>query len=303
MIHDRASEYVVGNLGWLDQGALWTYNIATGTETRIPVDDSRFLGLRAGSDGLFRLTHHHSQTRAVSIRHCANPAVELASVRFDGAKYRFSGDTALWAQVDPTVIVKSDDRNRLILIDGSGKKVTALDLSWFNATNYDLGYQDLVDCLTVRDFGLALVSVQRSSELVLISLETTARVGSIMLAGRGGNPELVSLSSSEILASDYDSLCVADLRTGAVRHSPALQGSRSPNTRQFIGQFELSGNQCAVARPYSGDVILVDLSDFSILHHVPIGGHPLEVCLVSVARLVTRDWKTGKASVATRPST
>lgn len=299
MIYDPASEMIVGNIGWVDHGSLWTYSVSTQTETRLPIKGTRFLGLRQGNGGLFRLTHHCSPDRAISIRHCATPDRELASIRFNGAHYRFSGDTTLWAQVDASVLIHDGEHRWLYLIDAFREKVTPLDLSWFNAVNYDLGYQDLVDCLTVHDLGRVLVAVQRSSQLVSISLETNKRIGNIMLASRGGNPKLAPLPGTEILASDYDSLCVVDLRTAAVRHSPPLQGPRLPNTQQFIGDYHISSGQCVVARPYSGDVVQVDLRDFSILRHAPVSGQPLDVCTVSEERVVTRDWKTGKVGIAT----
>ena len=301
MIYDRASEIIVGNLGWVDRGSLWAYSIATQTKSRVPIEGTKFLGLRRGTGGLFRLTHHSSTDRAVSIRHCATPGVELASVRFDGKQYRFFGDTALWNEVDASALVHDGNSRQLIVIDPVREKVTPLDLSWFNATNYDLGYQDLVDSLTVRELGLVLVSVQRSSELVSINIDTNERIGTIMLGDRGGNPQLAPLSSAKILAGDYDSLCIVDLSAGTTRCSPPLQSPRPPNTQQFIGHYDISGDQCAVARPYSGDVILVDLRDFTMLGRAPVGGQPLDLCLISRERLVTRDWKTGKVSLASLP--
>lgn len=301
MIYDESTETIIGNLGWVDRGSLWTFSAQSNAESRIEIEGAQYLGLRAGRDGLFRLVHHQSPDRAVTIRHGANPGVELAGLRFDRESARFSGDVALWDQVDPSVIIQTDTGPRLILIDAKRRTTTPLDLSWFNDANYDLGYQSLVDCLTIAGSGVVVVAVQRSSELVLIDIEANARVGSIMLAGRGGNPTLVPLSASEFVATDYDTLCVVDAKTRSSRHSAPLQSASGPNTQQFIGDVDIAGAVSAVARPFSGDVALVDLRTLEIMGTAPASGQPLAVCLLSGSRFLTRDWQTGKPSVGTLP--
>src|SRR5579875_2110192 len=117
---------------------------------------------------------------------------------------------------------------RLFFIHARRGEARSLDLSWFSAENYDLGYQGLMDSLAIPNCGLVAVSVQRSSKLVLLDIETNTRVGTITLAGRNGNPTLVPLSQTEIVASDYDSLCIVDAHTGEVRHSQPLQVASGP---------------------------------------------------------------------------
>jgi hypothetical protein len=194
MIYDAATNRVVGNLGWVDQGSLWVFNPSDGSETSVTIEGARYLTLRSGPNGLFRVVHHHSPDLGVSVRHAARPDLELASIRFDGGMARLHGDSSLWTQVDPSAIIQTDAGPRLLWIDGASESVTDLDLGWFNSTNYDLGYQGLVDCLSLPGAGLVAVSVQRSSELVLIDQQYNQRVGQISLAGRGGNPALSPLS-------------------------------------------------------------------------------------------------------------
>lgn len=301
MIYDESTETVVGNLGWVDRGSLWTFSAKSNAESRIEIEGAQYLSLKPGNGGLFRLVHHQSPDRVVTIRHSANPSVELAGIRFDSETARYSGDIALWNQVDPSVIIQTDTGPRLILIDAKRSTARPLDLSWFNNANYDLGYQGLVDCLTFPESGIVVVAVQRSSELVLIDIEANARVGSIMLASRGGNPTLVPLSASEFVATDYDTICVVDAKTRTSRHSAPLQSASGSNTQQFIGDFDIAGTACAVARPFSGDVALVDLRTFKIVGTAPASGQPLAICLLSGSRFLTRDWKTGKPSVGSLP--
>lgn len=297
MIYDAATNRVVGNLGWVDRGSLWVFNPSDRSEISVPIEGASYLSLRGGPNGLVRVVHHHSPDLGVSIRHIARPDLELASIRFDGGKARFDGDSGLWNQGDPSAIIQTDAGPRLIWIDGASEKVTDLDLSWFNSTTYDLGYQGLVDCLSPPGAGLVAVSVQRSSELILIDPARNQRVSQISLAGRGGNPALGLLSGMELLASDYDSLCVVNVKTGAVRSSAPLQVPPAPNSQQFIGDYDCRGAVCAVARPFSGDVLLLDLATFEVRARAPASRQPLAVCMTSDSEFVTRDWKTGTIEV------
>lgn len=231
MIYDAATNTVVGNLGWVDRGSLWVFDLSDGSQTAVAIEGASHLSLRRGPNGLFRVVHHHSPDLGVSIRHVARPDLELASIRFEGSMARFTGDPALWSGVDPTAIIQTDAGPRLIWIDGASERVTDLDLSWFNSANYDLGYQGLVDCLSLPGAGLVAVSVQRSSELVLIDPERNQCAGQISLAGRQGNAALRSLSDNELLASDYDCLCVVNAETGAVRSSAPIQPPPGPNSQ------------------------------------------------------------------------
>lgn len=297
MIYDDATNTIVGNLGWVDRGSLWLLDLTGGTETQIAIDDAKYLSLRSGLNGLFRLVHHQSSELAVSLRHSAEPRIELASIRFIDRGWHFSGDASLWQLVDASVIIQTIAGPKLIWIDAYNERVAELDLSWFNNTNYDLGYQGLVDCLSLPAAGLVVVAVQRSSELVTVDPNLNRRVGAIMLAGRGGNPALNRRSGTDFLASDYDSLCFVNAQTGAVRCSPPLQPPPASNTQQFIGDYDPDEANCIVARPFSGDVVLVDLKTFTVCDRAHVAGQPLAVCMTSKSTFVTRDWKTGKVEV------
>ena len=297
MILDATTQTIVGNMGWVDKGALWTFDVQKQTEGHVPVPGARFLSLRAAANGIFRLVHHHSSDQAVSIRHLGEPDVELASIRFDRGRARFLGETELWRLVEPAVIMKANSQTKLMLIDPLRLRVVDLDLSWFTNANYDLGYQDLVDCITIAAADRMIVSVQRSSELVVIDLERNERIGSIQLAGRGGNPSLQMRPEGDFLASDYDTLCRVDPGSSSVLKAVRLQGAAGTNTQQFIGDYEIGPVTGVVARPFSGDVLLVDSENFDVLARAAIDGQPLAVCRVSESRVVTRDWKTGRVGI------
>lgn len=294
MIFDAETQTMVGNLGWLDKGALWKFDLRSQTEDWISVEGAQYLTLRPGSNGFFRLVHHQSADQAVSIRRVREPARELASVRYNSGTPAFQGDLDLWKQVDPAMIIQTSSGPRLRLINVAEQRLVDLDLTWFTNGNYDLGYQGLVDCMTMTGTGTIVVSVQRSSKLVLIDPDKDGPIGAIELADRGGNPTLRKRTGNDFHASDYDTLCRVDSRSFAVSQSAVLQEAAAPNTRQFVGDYDIGSGTCAVARPFSGDVLLLDSESFKVLGHAKVGGQPLAVCLISESTVLTRDWKTGR---------
>jgi hypothetical protein len=52
MIFDEAAQRIVGNLGWVDKGSLWVYDLKLQKETLIPVSGASYLDLRMGTRGL-----------------------------------------------------------------------------------------------------------------------------------------------------------------------------------------------------------------------------------------------------------
>ncbi len=297
MIYDQATDTVVGNLGWVDHGSLWLYSVASGIERRIAVEGAAHLGVRPGLNGFFRLAHHESAGVMVSIRQYENPGLDLATLHVVDNKAVLAGEDDLWRHVDPAVIVQTGAGPRLLRVDPSAGNVTDLDLSWFTGVDYDLGYQGLVDCISLPDLGLVAVAVQRSSELVMIDVKQNQRVGAIMLGDRAGNPTLRRRSGSEFAASDYDCLCLVDAKAGSVRVSRPLQAASPPFGRQFIGDYDLSEATCAVARPFSGDVLQLDLPTFEVRERVQVSGQPLALCMISASTFITRDWQTGAVAL------
>jgi hypothetical protein len=167
-------------------------------------------------------------------------------------------------------------------------------LEWYDE-RYDKDYQGIVDVLEIPGANLALVSVQRSSTLILHDLETGQQRGSVALAGRGGNPVLrLRNEGDEVWASDYDTVVVLDRRDWRTVRRARLQ-SAFTGTQQFIGDYSFAPDApvCVVARPFSGDVLGVDTAGLKTRHSARVGRQPLEVAALPRGEVVARDWKTG----------
>jgi hypothetical protein len=172
--------------------------------------------------------------------------------------------------------------------------MTLQRFEWYG-DSYDKGYQGIVAATEMPDSNLVLISIQRSSELVVYDPDARRKVREIALAGRGGNP-VVSFrrSAPELWASDYDTLVKMYASTERVLTSRRLQEAPT-GTAQFIGQFAFDADEsiCAVARPFSGDVLGLDPRTLRTKYRAALGRQPFEVALLQDGRVFARDWKSG----------
>ena len=95
-------------------------------------------------------------------------------------------------------------------------------------------------------------------------------------------------------ARDYDTLVVIGTADWQVLRSARLQNAFT-GTQQFIGDFAFAPDQalCAVARPFRGDVVAVDLASLKIKSFAKLGRQPLEAVALPGGKIVARDWKSG----------
>jgi len=126
-------------------------------------------------------------------------------------------------------------------------------------------------------------------------LATGQSKGTVELAGRGGNPDLfLRHGSAELWASDYDTIVVVDPVAWTVTRSARYQNAQAP-TQLFIGDYAFDPDEriCVVARPFSGDIVMVDPATLRVRGKAGVGGQPLEVAVIDHDQVVARDWKTG----------
>jgi hypothetical protein len=287
-------------MGWVDHDALWQLDVAAGTTETIPLSTgARYASLHSAGSSRFAVAHHFDGRRfEVSVRSFAAPGVVLARAVAEDGESRVAGDSSAWTDV-PDLYVEYLAFAPwcdfvLVKVSASTRAIEVQRLEWYD-DSYDKEYQGVIDVLELPGYGCALVSVQRSSRLILHDLETGTQRRSIDLCGRGGNPTLeLRDSGKEVWASDYDALAVVRTDNWQIRRSSRLQ-SAAAGTQQFIGDFSFAPDQelCVVARPFSGDVVGIDLGTLKIKRFAKVGRQPLEVAALRGGEVVARDWKTG----------
>lgn len=301
MIADPNRAVLLSSLGWVDHDALWRFDVATGTTSVVPLESgARYVSLHHAGSDRFAVAHHFDGSRyQVSVRAFASPRDVLARAVIEDGRNTVTGDPSVWTDV-PRLFVEYlafapwQDFVLIRVVPAAGG-VDIQRLPWFD-DSYDKGYQGVVDALELPNSTSALVSVQRSSQLILHDLNTGTKSGEVSLGGRGGNPALALRESGrELWAVDYDTLVVVNTADWTIARSAHLQGSAS-GTGQFIGDFAFTpeADLCVVARPFSGDVVGLDLRTLAIKRSAPVGREPLQVAAISGDEVVARAWKTGE---------
>ena len=298
MILDPLERVIVSSLGWVDGGALWCLDVASGRIESVRLGDARYLTLCAGRDGYFSVVHHHDgETVRVSAHAFDAPGVELSHCLLTGTERRIEGDLAVWAHLPRYYVafLVQPELRAYVLVDVDTAKGPAVQpLGWFDS-HYDPPYQSPIGATEVPGSHLVAISIQRDSRPVLHDPASGRKVGEIVLAGNHGNPALhFSRDGSALYADDYDTVLRLDPRDWRVLARRRVQGAFT-GTAEFIGQFAFDPDErvCAVARPFSGDVVGLDPTTLRIRYRARLGQQPLEVAVLRDRRVYARDWKTG----------
>ena len=300
MISNRERTRVLSSMGWVDGDALWLFDVPTGRPEAIPLSTgARYASIHAGGADFFSATHHFDGRRfEITVRSFSSPSEVLARVAVDEQGAAWSGDFSAWATV-PRLYVEYLGFQpwqdfTLLEVSSSAEDVRFHRLAWYDES-YDKLYQGVIGVTEIPNTQSALVSVQRSSWLVLHDLTTDLQIKTVDLAGRHGNPRLeLRDSGRELWASDYDTLVVLRCEDWRILRTARLQGARA-GTLEFIGDFSFAANDgpCVVARPFSGDVVAIDARTLKIRQSARLLRQPLEAIALPNGEIVARDWKTG----------
>lgn len=300
MIASADRTALISSMGWVDHDALWRFDGATARAERIPLTSgARYLSLYSSPSDRFAVVHHFDGARfELSVHPFSDPAHAVARAALTADQTTFLGDPEAWNGIRRLYIeylAFPPWRDFvLLLISPSTDQIEIQRLEWYDDT-YDKEYQGVVDVLELPGERFAVVSVQRSSELILHDLGTGTKTGSVELAGRHGNPRLYFRSTAqEIWASDYDTIVVINSRDRQRMRSARLQ-SAPFGTQEFIGDYGFTPEEddCVVARPFRGDVVGINPSTLKITRVAKVGHQPLEVAVLPGGEIVARDWKTG----------
>jgi hypothetical protein len=300
VILDASESLIVSTLGWVDAGALWVCDTTRGAVRMVRLGEAAHLSLHPGHDDHVAVAHHFEGGRfELSVHRLAEPARPLARLALERGAAAFDGDADAWARVPRHYTAQVAREGRvgfaLVRLDPRRRAVDVQRLAWYEDGPYDHLYQAIVGVAEVPYADLVIVSVQRDSAPVLYDPVARRPVGSIALAGRRGNPRCCfRAAAGELWADDYDTLLCLDGRTFRTRHARRLQPA-AERTAQFVGAFAFDRSEalCAVARPFSGDVVALDTRTFELTHVAPLGRQPLEAALLADGRVFARDWMTG----------
>jgi hypothetical protein len=295
MIVNRDRTTVLSSLGWVDGDAIWCFDVASATARTIPQNTgARYASLHASESERFIVVHHFDGARFLaSVCLYSAPEVTVSSASYENGRTSLIGNEAAWNGLPQLFVAYlAQPWHDHVLVKIESGHVHLQRLEWYDSS-YDKGYQSVIDVIALPDSRYALVSVQRSSELVVHDLETGQAKQKVSLGSRLGNPKMaLRRSGKEVWASDYDTLAIFDTDAWRMLRKKRLQ-SAIAGTGQFIGDYSFSADGgCCVARPYSGDVVAVD-ERLKIRKSAKLGRQPHEAVELPNGDVIARDWKSG----------
>ena len=295
MIANRDRTTVLSSLGWVDGDAIWCFDVASARARAIPQNTgARYASLHAADSERFIVVHHFDGARFLaSVCLFSAPEVTVSSASYENGRTSLSGNEASWQGLPQLFVAYlTQPWNDHVLVKIQSGYVHIQRLEWYDSS-YDKGYQGVIDVVALPDPRYALVSVQRSSELVVHDLETGQAKQKVSLGSQLGNPRMtLRRSGKQVWASDYDTLAIFDTDSWRLLRKKRLQ-SAVAGTGQFIGDYSFSADgSCCVARPYSGDVVGVD-EHLKIRKSAKLGHQPQEAIELPNGDVIARDWKTG----------
>lgn len=312
---DQAETTVIAHCGYGDDyRRLWRYR--SGVEETIPIGLEDGFHLYGDSDRTLVLICAMRRGEPWTVRPTSDVERIVASATWDGGAWEFSGDSSVWSSLPRWVVVRQDkserapddvwlsedaDRSGLVQLAPGPQPVDPL--SWYWRGTYDHLYQGLHHPVAVPGTDLIVFGVQRSGELVLYDPAHRRVVRNVPLADRGGNPDpYMRRLRPEAWAIDYDTLVRVDVNTWQVVGKRKLQDPAPGLDRNFAGRlwFPFDEQFCLVARPFSGDVLIIDPLTLETVDAVAIGTQPLDAVIVG-GQLVARDWNPRTLHTAPLP--
>jgi hypothetical protein len=251
------------------------------------------LARHAGRAGHFAAVHHFDGDRLeITAHRCSEPGEVLCRCTIARGTGRIEGPPSPWEHLPRhyvTYFVRPAWSDFALVTVNTHEAISIQTFDWYDES-YDKDYQGIVGVTEVPGSNLVLVSVQRSSKPILYDPDSRCKVGELALAGHLGNPRhYFRHREPELWADDYDTLLKIELGTWRVLRSRRVQRAAA-GTGQFIGQwaFDRDESLCAVARPYSGDVIGLSPNRLGTKYRAKLERQPFEVALLRDLRVRAR---------------
>jgi hypothetical protein len=192
MISNPERTLLFSSIGWVDHDALWRFDATAAHDERLSLGSgARYLSLHSSGSAYFSVGHHFDGARLdLTVHRFSDPMNVVARATVDDEGRQMVGVASAWKEV-PLLYVEYLGFEPwkdfvLLKISPSAAQIEVQRLEWYDGT-YDKSYQGVIGVLAVPGEDFALVSVQRSSEVILHDLETGRKRGFIDLGGRGGN--------------------------------------------------------------------------------------------------------------------
>jgi hypothetical protein len=299
LILSQTEKRAISSIGWVDKCSLWILDTGSEEIELIETGNCEYHSVHRGERDYFALLHHQPDHGYPTLTaHTADDPSRICARIVFGDESRFEGDRGVWKYLPQSYVdyfrQNATADHWLITIESETGTTQYQNFDWFDES-YDHGYQAIIGVMEIPVSHLVLISVQRSSDLVLYDPIEKRIVRKVSLAGGYGNPvPRFSRKRNEVWCVDYDTIVKLDPRDWTVIGRRIIQEEEG-NVRQFAGEFDFDRDEStiAIARPFSGDVLRIDMNTLETMSRCETGGQPLDVTVVGNHRVFARNWKDG----------
>jgi hypothetical protein len=101
MISNPERTVLVSSIGWVDQDALWLFDVPTANVERVPLGSgARYVSLHSSGSDSFSVAHHHDGAQVeLTVRRFSDPTAILARAVVAAGEKTLTGDLAVWDTV------------------------------------------------------------------------------------------------------------------------------------------------------------------------------------------------------------
>ncbi|HUQ88110.1 MAG TPA: hypothetical protein VM096_11160 [Vicinamibacterales bacterium] len=233
MIANRDRTTVLSSLVGVDGDAIWVFDVESGQARTIPQNTgARHTTLHASDSERFIAVHHFDGARFMaSVNLFSAPEVTVSTASYENGRTSLHGNSSAWQGLPQLFVTYlAHTWNDHVLVKIVSGHIHIQRLEWYDSS-YDKGRQGVCDVIALPDPRYALISVQRSSELVVHDLETGKATRRVSLRCQLESPKLaLRESGTEVWASDDDNVVVLDTDSWRVKRKRRL---RSPEALEL----------------------------------------------------------------------
>jgi len=186
----------------------------------------------------------------------------------------------------------------LFILNPALRSIDRQRLDWFKV-GYDSDRQGIATAVAVPKSNFVLFAVQKSGEVIVYDIVARKIVRRFLLEEspdfRPGTPQFeFDASGKKLRVLCYDTLYLLSRHNWRVEKT--LRLTESTDRLAFVGDFSTisEAGLSAIPRPYSRDVVVVDMNRLEVKDRVTVGGQPIQAALMSNGQILARDWHSGR---------
>jgi|CXWL01.1.fsa_nt_gi hypothetical protein len=292
MILNSLRTKIVSSYGWKDRGAFSIVDVRDRSVASFNLECATYITVKIARSNHFVCVHHFNDKKLIlTIQSFDAPSEVKGRISIINGQSTFEGNDEVWSLSPRFFIGYFRGQYSLIEICARNREIFIHPLEWFTLEKYDLGYEAPMDAIEIPAQDYLLISVcRRAPVLYDLSKKIVSREVFI-----GGHNFTFIKQNSEIWATSYDELVKSDIRTLKPILSKIFQPPLNGHSNTAIGDFSFSPDEkfCALARPFSHDILILEPESMNEVARIKSEHQPYQIVMLDNNECVYRDHQKG----------